>query len=182
VPDAGADFARAVSAAPPGASTAMDLPCDALQVTAPDVAQAAVNMVVFGTPPDRQRRSSRSSHVRVVVDGRVVHDGPATAVVIGNGQFLRGHDVIPRGHPGDGRAEVQVYAVPGRDRRAMRRRLARGDHVPHPGIQQATGRRVEVSASGRGRRLEVDGHRPHPGPSATHLEVAVVPDAFTLVT
>jgi diacylglycerol kinase family enzyme len=182
VPAAGADFARAVSAAPAGGPVAMDLPCDALRLTAPGTELLAVNAVVLGTAPDRQRRFHRSSPLRVVVDGRVVHDGPATAVVIGNGQFLRGNDVIPRGHPGDGRAEVQVYAVPGRDRGAMRGRLARGEHLPHPGIHQTTGRRIAVTTGGHRLRLEVDGHPPRGRPNAARFEVAVVPGAFTLVT
>ena len=35
----------------------------------------------------------------------------ATTVVVLVGQYLRGADVSPRGHPGDGAAEVQVYAM-----------------------------------------------------------------------
>ncbi len=182
VPDGDADFARAVSVAPGDRSVGVDLPCDALRVTGPGFERLAVNMVVLGTPPDHQRWFHRSWPLRVVVDDRVVHDGSATAVVVGNGQFLRRHDVVPRGHPGDGRAEVQVYALAARDRAAMRGRLARGDHLPHPAIRQVTGRRVEVSTSGRGPRLEIDGHRRPGRPPVTRLRVAVVPGAFTLVT
>ena len=47
----------------------------------------------------------------VTVDGRTVHDGPATSVVVANGQFSGTADLAPRGHPGDGRLEVQVYAL-----------------------------------------------------------------------
>jgi len=52
--------------------------------------------------------------------------------------------VAPRGHPGDGRAEVQVYAVGRRERRAVRDRLRTGTHVPHPAITQRSGRRIDV--------------------------------------
>ena len=136
-----------------------------------------VNMIVVGAAPDRQRRWTRSAGVRVTVDGRIVHDGPATGVVIGNGQFLRGFDVIPRGHPGDGRAEVQVYAVPPRERGAMRDRLTQGTHVPHSGIRQAAGRHIEVETDGAW-PLELDGVARTP---ASLVEVAILPQAFFLL-
>ena len=36
----------------------------------------------------------------MLLDGRPWFAGPATTVVIAIGQFLRGLDVVPRGHPG----------------------------------------------------------------------------------
>jgi hypothetical protein len=133
-----------------------------------DASFLAVNVVVLGTAPDRLGRRHRRSPVSVHVDGRTCFDGDATTVVIATGQYLRGSDVVPRGHPGDGRAEVQVYALAPGQRRGMRRRLAGGTHVPHPGIREATGRRVEVSAPA-GWLLEVDGRSrgTHRGLTAT---------------
>jgi YegS C-terminal NAD kinase beta sandwich-like domain len=171
------DFARAVGLTdePQGG---VEVSCDALTVEADGVTTTAVNMVVLGTAPDRQRWWSRSRPVLVRVDGRVVHDGAATAVVVGNGQHLRGNDVIPRGHPGDGRVEVQVYFLERRERAAMRARLPRGDHVPHPRIRSASGSEVEVWAAEGIRRLEVDGEGRSPVTEAT---VTVRPGAFTLL-
>ena len=184
-PDPAADFARVVGIGGPATATtgSVDLPCDALLVTTstgdvPLPRVLAVNMVVVGTAPDRQRRLTRSPSVHVVVDGRTVHDGATLGVVIGNGQFLRGADVVPRGHPGDGRAEVQVYTVPAADRAAMRRRLTQGTHVPHPGVLQVSGRRVELEMPRR-LPLEIDGHDVPPVGS---LVVDVQPTAFVLVT
>jgi len=176
-PDAASDFARAV-ASPSEPEGAVEVCCDALSVEADGVTSTAVNMVVFGTAPDRQRWWSRSRRVLVRVDGRVVHDGAATGVVVGNGQHLRGNDVIPRGHPGDGRAEVQVYFLEPRERAAMRARLARGDHVPHPRIRAASGSRIEVWAAEGIRRLEVDGEARSP---VTEMTITVRPSAFTLL-
>ena len=123
----------------------------------------AVNMVVVGTAPDRTGWFTGAPDLRVEVDGRVVHDGPATTVVVASGQYLRGHDVVPRGHPGDGRAEVQVYAVPRGQRAGVRSRLPQGVHLPHPDITQTTGRRVDVVAGQAAPvGLEVDGV---PGPA-----------------
>jgi hypothetical protein len=176
-PDAASDFARAVAARPEPVG-ALEVGCDALSVEADGVTTTAVNMVVFGTAPDRQRWWSRSRRVLVRVDGRVLHDGAATGVVVGNGQHLRGNDVIPRGHPGDGRAEVQVYFLEPRERAAMRARLARGDHVPHPRIRTAAGSRIEVWAAEGIRRLEIDGEARSP---VTETTVTVRPGAFTLL-
>ena len=94
--------------------------------------------------------------VRVTVDGRRVHEGPATAVVVANGQYLRGADVVPRGHPGDGRAEVHVYALARSERRRMRERLPRGEQVPHPRIGTTSGRRILIESLAAPVALEVD--------------------------
>ena len=182
--DAASDFARAVGISstagvddPPG----IELPCDLLQVALDDVREPAVNMVVVGVAPDRQSRWSRTVRARVEVDGRTVHDGPATAVVIANGEYLRGTDVVPRGHPGDGRAEVHVYALTASERAQLRDRLARGEHLPNPRIVVRSGRTIRVTSTGSGPGLatEVDGAGV-PGRPRT-VAVEVVPDAFLLL-
>lgn len=151
-PDERCELARAVGLTGAGAGVT-DLPVDALDV---DRVGLAVNMVVAGVTPDRLGRWSRARPVTVRVDGRWVHDGPATTVVVANGQFRRGADLVPRGHPGDGRLEVQVYALRPRERAGMRRRLPGGGHLPHPRIVTTTGREVEIRwAAPAG--LEVDG-------------------------
>jgi diacylglycerol kinase family enzyme len=106
-----------------------------------------------------------------------VFHGPCTTVVVATGQFRRGLDIVPRGHPGDGRAEIQIYAVPGRDRRTLRRRLATGTHVPHPSITQRTGRRVTVT-TGRKVPLEIDGRR---RPATDFVVLDVVAAAYRLL-
>jgi hypothetical protein len=164
------------------ADATLDLAVDALRVAADGRELFAVNMVVVGTAPDRAGWFSAAPELRVEVDGRVVHDGAATTVVIASGQFLRGNDVVPRGHPGDGRAEVQVYAVPRGQRSGVRRRLPQGTHLPHPAITQTTGRRIDVVSAKRGAKhgvgLEIDGV---PGPEAIRVTVEVVPEAFLIV-
>jgi hypothetical protein len=176
-PDPGSDLARAIGLTGPGSGT-VELVVDGLRVTADGRGLFGVNMAVVGTAPDRANWFTASPDVRVELDGRVVHDGPATAVVIASGQFLRGSDVVPRGHPGDGRVEVHVYAVARGQRSALRRRLPQGAHLPHPDVTQAVGRRVDVLAARRPVSLELDGVGL---PAATRVTVEVVPEAFVIV-
>jgi hypothetical protein len=138
----------------------------------------ALNAVVIGTPPDRMRPWTRSRHVEVSVDGRDRFTGRATTVVVASGQFLRGADIVPRGHPGDGRAEVQIYALGWSERPAMRRRLPQGTHLPHPRIHQVTGRRVEVRMAGGTAPLEADGVR---SGRVGGLTVEVLPGIISLL-
>jgi hypothetical protein len=156
VPD-GSELARAVGLARTAADApprGVALPLDAI-VTDRGI---ATNAVVVGAPPDTLRAWHRSHRVRVAVDGRVVHDGRATTVVVANGQFWRGADLSPRGHPGDGRLEVQVYALPLGERGAMRRRLPTGTHLPHPRIVTTSGRSVRVDVAGASLAGMLDGH------------------------
>jgi diacylglycerol kinase family enzyme len=134
-------------------------------------------MIVIGTPPDQVGRFARRFGANVRLDSRPVFHGPCTTVVISTGQFRRGLDLVPRGHPGDGRAEVQIYAVPGRQRRELRARLATGTHVPHPEITQRTATRVRVSVDRRV-PIEIDGR---PVPAADLLEITLVPSAYRLL-
>jgi diacylglycerol kinase family enzyme len=180
-PSSGSDFARAVgisAAAPPTTDATSELPCDLLRIRTDTGTAAAVNMAILGVPPDRQRWTSRTDRVRVTVDGRVVHEGPATAVVIANGQYLRGADVVPRGHPGDGRAEVHVYALTRSERRGMRARLPRGEHVPHPRITVAGGRTIVVDSLASPFPVELDGV---PCDRSATVTVEVTPSAFSLL-
>jgi hypothetical protein len=169
----GSDLARAVGLAA-GVTSGIEVPLDVLRVDGEDL---ATNMVVAGTPPDRLRRFSRRIAVTVAVDGTEWFRGNATTVVVANGQFLRGLDVVPRGHPGDGRAEVQAYApVPG-ERRQLRARLGTGSHVPHPRIAQRPGRRISIRWD-RPQPLELDGERRR---TAAAVTVEVVPGAYRLL-
>lgn len=172
-PDGNSDFAGALGI---GGAAAQDVEV-ALDLLRTDDGTPGVNMIVIGTPPDRIRRFTRRFGANVRIDDRPVFHGPCTTVVIATGQFRNGLDVVPRGHPGDGRAEVQIYAVSGRDRSRLRGRLATGIHVPHPGITQRTGRQVTVS-TGKTVPVEIDGR---PCPATDHLDVTVVPAAYRLL-
>jgi hypothetical protein len=154
----GSELARAVgvTARPDDAPVrGIALPVDAIETDH----GVAMNVALLGHTPGALRAWHRSRHVTVTVDGRRVHDGPATTVVVANGQFCGRADLAPRGHPGDGRLEVQVYALGPGERGAMRRRLATGTHVPHPRIVTTTGHTIAVHVTGASLAVTLDGRR-----------------------
>jgi hypothetical protein len=151
VPDATSDLARALGL-PPGVATTHALKLDVLDVDR----SVVVNMAVCGIPPDCLRWFHRARAVTVEIDDRVAFDGAATTVVVANGEYLRANDLVPRGHPGDGRFEVHVYSLERAQRRRMRRRLPTGTHVPHPGIRTAQGHRAVIRWA-TPVRIELDG-------------------------
>jgi hypothetical protein len=174
-PDATSDFAGAVGLGAAGSTpSGTEVTLDLLRL---DDGRAAVNMLVLGTPPDSSRRFVRRFGASVRIDKRTVFLGPCTGIVIAVGQFRNGLDLVPRGHPGDGRAEVQIYAVPNRQRRALRARLATGTHVPHPDITQRSGTRVTLTTDRRV-PLEIDGGE---APAIDVLNVEAVPNAYRLL-
>jgi hypothetical protein len=158
-----------------GAHQGLALPLDLVAIEGgPPVA----NMLVIGTPPAAVRAWTPARPVRVEVDGRELFTGPATTVVVANGQFLEGRDLVPRGHPGDGRLEVQVYALRRGERRAMRARLPQGAHLPHPRIVTATARRFTVTSGGAPLAWAADGC---PGAPRSRLAGAVQPGALRIL-
>lgn len=173
VPDPTSDLARSVglTAGSPGTT---DLPIDAMRL---DDGSLAVNMIVLGPAPGRVRRWHRRHACTVEIDGSVAFSGHATTILVANGEYLRGADVVPRGHPGDGRLEVHVHALARGERRGMRRRLGTGTHVPHPAIHTFQARHVEVRWD-RPQALEVDGRSRAP---SAGVAVSIVPAALVLV-
>ena len=187
------DLARAVGLVAGAEPTGVALPLDVLDLVAgngfeaivpdqvhdsgPRIARVvAVNGVVVGVAPDRLRAWHRPAGLTVEIDGAPVEATAATTLVVMNGQYLRGLDVSPRGHPGDGVAEAQLYALPPGARRAMRARLAVGAHLPHPAITIRRARRVTVRAA-RPVSLEVDGA---PAGRITELQLTLRPAAYRL--
>lgn len=154
-PTAASDLGRALGLAPRraggGAASVVDV--DLIRVGEGEV---AVSSIVLGTPPHRLRWWHRSWPVRIAVDGRDLEVERTTTVVVVNGGWLAGHDVVPRAHPGDGWLDVQVYSVARGQRREMHRRLRTGSHLPHPGIVTRRARAVTVEL-GRARPCTIDG-------------------------
>jgi YegS C-terminal NAD kinase beta sandwich-like domain len=173
-PASGSDVARAVGLHPGSSPAGTELSMDAIELAGGGI---ALNMVILGAPPDRLTRLRRSFAARIRVDDADLFDGTAATVLIAVGQWLRGRDVVPRGHPGDGRAELQVYRLKRSERRNMRRRLTEGSHLPHPRILARSARSVEIDARSP-MPVEIDGERAR---AVTRLAVQIRPDAYRLL-
>ncbi len=152
----------------------VELPIDAI---ASDLG-AAMNCVILGVLPTRLRPYHRRRPITVCVDGRELFRGQATTVVIANGQFVEGADLVPRGHPGDGRLEIQVYALAPGERSPMRRRLPTGSHLPHPRIITTSGRGIEIDGLRRPWPVTVDRRRTT---VEGRLSLSVLPNAIRLL-
>ncbi|HEX4490470.1 MAG TPA: hypothetical protein VH914_04605 [Acidimicrobiia bacterium] len=176
VPAATSDLARALGLRAGAEPRGVALPLDALDL---GDGTLAVNAIVLGVPPDRLTALGRARPLTLALDG---HDADAavsraTTIVVANGQWLRGCDLVPRGHPGDGRAEVQAYRLRPGERAAMRSRLSTGTHLPHSRIVTRTARAVTVRTP-RPWPFEVDGRLREP---VTELHATVVPARFRLL-
>jgi hypothetical protein len=177
-PSPESDIARALGLSPDAAGTT-EVALDALALNdlGDRVGTTAVNAVVVGRPPDRLRWTTPNASITVAIDGRSWFAGRVTTVVVASGQFLRGADLVPRGHPGDGWAEVQVYALARNERRPMRRRLPTGTHLPHPSIHTSRARHIEIEIA-RALPLEVDGREQE---RTRRLSVTLVPEAIRIL-
>ena len=91
---------------------------------------------------------ARPWQLRVVVDGRVVHDGPTVLAGVGNGVTIGGGTrMFPRARLDDGRAEVLV--APSRfgpyGRAVFGYALRSGRPARPPWMRMLRGRKIEVS-------------------------------------
>ena len=86
----------------------------------------------------------------------------------------RSHDIVPRGHPNDGRFEVMTVSagMSARQRWLAWRRSVLGTHLPHPGLSVSS--LTETSFAGRHLVVRVDGRRVR---GVSEVEVRVRPDA-----
>lgn len=188
-PAADSDLARTIGLVAGAAPSGLALPLDVLTYAAEEASgvpfpecggkgtPVAVNSIVVGVPPDRLKSWHRPVGLSVEIDGAAVDAAGATSLVVMNGQYLRGLDLSPRGHPGDGVVEAQLYALPPGARRAMRTRLVTGAHLPHPAITIRRARNVLVRAA-RPAVFEVDGA---PAGHITAVEITIRPAAYRLL-
>jgi hypothetical protein len=166
-PDASSDLARSVGLAAGAPTRGIALPLDALRL---DDGRVAVNMLVAGVAPPRLRPWHRGLEL-----GRA--GGPVVSLVVAVGEFHHGLDLVPRGHPGDGRAELHEYRLRPLERAAVRARLATGTHVPHPRITVSSVRAVTLTGP-RPFPIEIDGR---PLGTTRELTIEVVPAAYRLL-
>jgi hypothetical protein len=99
-------------------------------------------------------------------------------VIVANCGLMGEWDVAPRAHPNDGRVDVvEVLASMSiRSRAQARRRLPRGEHLPHPDVAVTAIAAGEWSFD-RPHRVWIDGE---PAGQCRRLSVAVAPDHFAI--
>ncbi len=140
-----------------------------------------------GRPPGQGRppRELRIDLGAVLLDGRlhwfVAHLVARRTLWSGrfvlamNGEYLGRWKVAPRAHPNDGRIDVLDGTLSFDDRLKARRRLPRGEHLPHPRISTRQASAVQVELD-RPTPVKLDGE---PCGTARTLSIRVEPDALT---
>lgn len=98
----------------------------------------------------------RAAHVTVdLVDRK--YEGSMNNLVVANGQFFGGGmKIAPKAAPTDGLLDIQIEHTRRREAIALMPRIYKGEHVPHPEIEEAKRVRVSIEAD-RPLRIEADG-------------------------
>jgi diacylglycerol kinase (ATP) len=101
-----------------------------------------------------------SHPTRVTVDGRLLHDGPASSVAVGGGRF-RAHafQFLPMSVLDDGILDVSTIGpLDAREVSELAPLVPTGQHLDRPGVTYAQGRRVVIERTdGRPLVAEFDG-------------------------
>ena len=98
----------------------------------------------------------KPAQVRVDLVDRV-YEGPMNNLVVANGQFFGGGmKIAPKAAPTDGLLDVQIEHARKRDAIASMPKVYRGEHLPHPDVEEAKRVRVSISAE-RPLLIEADG-------------------------
>jgi YegS/Rv2252/BmrU family lipid kinase len=81
-------------------------------------------------------RKHKAAHVKVDVVDRV-YEGLMNNMVVANGQFFGGGmKIAPKAAPTDGLLDIQVEHARKKDAIAMMPKVFKGQHVPHPDIEE----------------------------------------------
>jgi diacylglycerol kinase (ATP) len=98
----------------------------------------------------------RAANVTIDLVDRT-YEGPMNNLVVANGQFFGGGmKIAPKAAPTDGLLDIQIEHVRKREAIALIPKVYKGEHVPHPDIQEAKRVRVSIEAD-RPLRIEADG-------------------------
>ena len=131
-------------------------------------ALAATQAVLRGSKPD----------VSISVDGREVHSGPTSMVVVANGCFFGGGmKIAPDAEPDDGKFDVVVVKPLSRIRfLAKFPSLYKGTHLSHPAVSVFRGKKIEAQPRNGGQApLDTDGE----ALGVLPISVELLPKAIT---
>jgi YegS/Rv2252/BmrU family lipid kinase len=96
--------------------------------------------------------------VRLLVDGKLVHEGPLILAAAANGRYFGGGMLVaPQAHCDDGKLDVVVVAGLSKAQLLTKLvRIYRGTHLADPAVESFRGRVIEAQGASEV-RLEVDG-------------------------
>lgn len=98
----------------------------------------------------------RSAEVKIDLVDRT-YEGPMNNLVVANGQFFGGGmKIAPKAAPTDGLLDVQIEHARKREAIALLPKIYKGQHVPHPDIEEAKRVRLSIE-SDRPLLIEADG-------------------------
>jgi YegS/Rv2252/BmrU family lipid kinase len=101
-------------------------------------------------------RGHKSAQVKVDLVDRV-YEGLMNNLVVANGQFFGGGmKVAPKAAPTDGLLDIQIEHARKREAIAIMPKIYKGQHVPHPDIEEAKRVKISVEAD-RELLIEADG-------------------------
>jgi YegS/Rv2252/BmrU family lipid kinase len=101
-------------------------------------------------------RKHKIAQVKIDVVDRT-YEGPMNNMVIANGQFFGGGmKIAPKAAPTDGLLDIQVEHARKKDAIAMMPKVFKGQHVPHPDIEEYKRVRCSIT-SDRPLPIEADG-------------------------
>ena len=101
-------------------------------------------------------RKHKAAHAAVDVVDRT-YEGPMNNLVVANGQFFGGGmKIAPKAAPTDGLLDIQVEHARKREAIAMMPKVFKGEHVPHPDIEEYKRVKCSISAD-RPLLIEADG-------------------------
>lgn len=144
-PDRSSDLAATLGLRPGSEPVGLELRIDVLWIALDERDEVAVCAhATFGCRPQALRRSTRRRDARATIDGRT-RSLRVGGIVVANAQHLDGMRIVPRGHPGDGRAEAQWFGLAPSQRAKFRDRLPTGDHLDHPDVGRTSLRTLEVA-------------------------------------
>jgi YegS/Rv2252/BmrU family lipid kinase len=101
-------------------------------------------------------RKHKPANVEIDLVDRV-YKGPMNNLVVANGQFFGGGmKIAPKAAPTDGLLDIQIEHARKRDAIALIPKIFKGEHLPHPDIDEAKRVGCHVDADRR-LRIEADG-------------------------
>ena len=122
----------------------------------------------------------KNPHLRITVEGKIVHEEPTLLVAVANGKFFGGGMMIaPDARIDDGLLDIMVIA--GMTRLTLLRKIKSiysGQHLDEPEVRAYRGKSVHISAVNDDVLLEMDGEQPGKIAADYRIEKKTIPFVY----